>query len=116
MSKYNNVKTEYGGHKFDSKKEAARYQQLLLLEAAGKISRLRLQPRYDIVVQGIPIKIRSKKCPNGRKVQYVADFEYREIGKDSIKLVIEDVKGMKTPVYKLKRALMEAMGYEITEI
>lgn len=114
--KYSNVKTEYGGHKFDSKKEAARYQELLLLEKAGKIARLKLQPRYDIVIQGVPIKIKSDKSPNGRKVQYVADFQYMAIRDDSTKLVIEDVKGMKTPIYKLKKALMEAMGYEVTEI
>lgn len=92
-SKYGAKKTIVDGITFDSMAEAARYGALKIIEAAGLISDLRLQVRYDITV-------------NGRKVcRYVADFVYIENGKE----VVEDVKGMKTPVYNLKKKLMEAV-------
>lgn len=92
-SKYGAKKTVVDGIKFDSIAEATRYGVLKVIQAAGLISDLRLQVRYDIAV-------------NGRKVcRYVADFVYIENGKE----VVEDVKGMKTPVYNLKKKLMEAV-------
>lgn len=92
-SKYGAKKTVVDGITFDSMAEAARYGALKIIHAAGLISDLRLQVRYDITV-------------NGRKVcRYVADFVYIENGKE----VVEDVKGMKTPVYNLKKKLMEAV-------
>jgi hypothetical protein len=92
-SKYGAKKTVVDGITFDSMAEAARYGALKIVQAAGLISELRLQVRYDITV-------------NGRKVcRYVADFVYIENGKE----VVEDVKGMKTPVYNLKKKLMEAV-------
>ena len=100
MSKYRSVKTEVNGIKFDSKKEAARYQQLKLLERAGQISYLELQPRFDLIVNGTNCGF------------YKADFRYQENGK----VVVEDVKGMKTPVYNLKKKLMRAIhGIEVYE-
>ena len=93
MSKYNAVKTVVDGIKFDSKKEARRYSQLKLMEKSGAISDLSLQPRFDLIVNG-------KKCGF-----YKADFKYVENGKE----VIEDVKGMLTPVYRLKKKLVKAI-------
>jgi hypothetical protein len=73
--------------------EAARYGALKIIQAAGLIKDLRLQVPYVITV-------------NGKKIcRYVADFVYIENGKE----VVEDVKGMKTPVYNLKKKLMEAV-------
>lgn len=109
--KYNNVKTEVDGIRFDSKKEAKRYTELKLLEKAHKIARLKIQPSFKLQVQGVPICF-----DNGRQAVYRADFQYLDLEKNSTTLRIEDVKGMKTPVYKLKKAIMRAMGYEITEI
>jgi hypothetical protein len=99
-NKYRAVKTVVDGIKFDSKKEAARYQQLKLLERAGEIMELTLQPRFDLIVNGV-------KCGF-----YKADFQYLEVGK----YVVEDVKGMKTPVYNLKKKLVKAIyGIDIFE-
>lgn len=103
MNKYRNIKTTVDGHVFASKKESLRYGELKLLEKAGLIHDLQLQPRFRIEVNG------QKICV------YVADFAYMEHGKQ----VIEDVKSSatKTFVYKLKKKLLRAVyGIEITEI
>ena len=101
-NKYRAVKTEVDGIVFDSKREAARYMELMLMQRAGEIKRLELQPKYDCIV-------------NGRKIcTYRADFRY-STNENSI---VEDVKGMKTPVYKLKKKLVEALypGVIIQEV
>lgn len=102
IPKYRNRKTVVDGVTFDSQKEARRYSELKLLERAGSITSLELQPRFPIVVNGV------KVC------KYVADFGYvDQIGSP----VIEDVKGVKTPMYNLKKKLMRAVhGIEIVEI
>ena len=92
-SKYGAVKAVVDGIKFDSKKEAKRYSQLKLMERSGAITELSLQPRFDLIING-------KKCGF-----YKADFKYIENEKE----VIEDVKGMLTPVYKLKKKLVKAI-------
>ena len=101
-NKYRAVKTEVDGIMFDSKREAARYMELMLLQKAGEISRLELQPKYDCVVNG------HKIC------NYKADFRYFNANGS----VVEDVKGMKTPVYRLKKKLVEALfpGVTIQEV
>tara|TARA_R110000787_G_scaffold217305_1_gene326148 strand:- start:226 stop:546 length:321 start_codon:yes stop_codon:yes gene_type:complete len=99
--KYNAVKTTLDGITFASKAEAKRYAELKLLAEAGLIANLSLQPRFNCVVN------EHKICT------YVADFLYLESGKQ----VVEDVKGVKTPVYKLKKKLVEAIhNIKITEI
>ena len=98
-NKYRAVKTIVDGIKFDSKKGAARYSQLKLLVRAGVVTKLELQPRYDLTINTI-------KCGF-----YKADFRYFENGRE----VVEDVKGMKTDVYKIKKAIMKSMGYNIIE-
>jgi hypothetical protein len=104
--KYGNIKTVVDGIVFDSKKEAKRYAELKLLEKAGKIYLLVLQPEYIIAA---PCVI------NGRKMaarKYRADFSYIQDGKE----IVEDTKGMKTDMYKLKRHLMASIhGIEILE-
>lgn len=100
-SKYGAVRTTVDGITFASKKEAARYCQLSLMQQAGYIRDLELQPRFQIVVKG-------KSCG-----EYRADFRYVQTGD----VVVEDVKGMKTPVYRLKKRLVEALyGVKITEV
>jgi len=101
MSKYNARRTEVDGIKFDSLAEARRYGELKLLHAAGEIGQVHDHPFWDIVVNGVKI------C------RYEADFQYTENGK----LVVEDVKGVKTPMYRLKKKLMKAVhGIEIVEV
>lgn len=101
-SKFGNCKTELDGFKFDSKREAARYSELKLLQLGRKISGLRRQVPYECVVNGMLV------C------KYIADFVYLDERGDT---VVEDVKGYRTEVYKLKRKLVRAVhGVEIIEV
>lgn len=103
-SKYSNVKTEVDGVLFDSKAEARRYRELKILLDSGKIVMLTLQPKYHIHVNGVKI------C------DYIADFSYY-FAPFSTKLIVEDVKGMKTPMYRMKKKLMKAVfGIDIQEV
>lgn len=100
MSKYRAKPTVVDGIRFASKKEASRYLELRLLEKAGEINQLELQPSFDLMVSGVKV---------GR---YICDFEY----KNGDKWVYEDVKGVKTPVYRLKKKLVKALyGIDILE-
>jgi hypothetical protein len=100
MSKYHAVPTVIDGIRFDSKAEAARYRDLKIFEAAGEIYNLQVHVKYPLVVNGIKIG------------SYEADFVYGENGR----IVVEDVKGVRTPVYRLKNKLMRAIhGIEIVE-
>ena len=95
QNKYNNRITYIDGIRFSSQKEATRYASLKLLERAGVIKNLKLQPRFTLQE---PFICDGKK---ERKIEYVADFAYTENGRE----IVEDVKGEKTQVYKLKRKL-----------
>ena len=94
VSKYNNVATTIKGIKFMSKKEANRYQDLRLLEQANEISNLRLQVKYKCFVNDMLV------CT------YIADFVYFDNATQ--KEVVEDVKGCKTAIYRLKKKLVLA--------
>jgi len=109
--KYRNIKTRIGAITFDSKREAERYQELRLLITAGKVKQLELQPKFPLACGFTPVKIRSKRYPNGRQVTYTADFRYWDV--DRGKLVVEDVKGYDTTASRLRRAVVEA-EYGIT--
>lgn len=106
-SKYRNVKVEIDGYIFDSKGESNRYQSLRLLEKAGEIEGIKVHPRYPIIVDGEPLKIRSSGYPNGRIVIVELDFEYTHC--KTKELISEDWKGMDTSLSRLKRALFEAV-------
>lgn len=95
-NKYRAIPTVIDGIRFASRSEGARYVELKVLERAGKIAALELQPRYEIDVNG------HKICA------YVGDFRYLDGGKHG-KLTVEDRKGFKTPVFKLKAKLMRAV-------
>ena len=97
MSKYRNKKTQIGMYVFDSIAESKRYKELALLEKAGQIKGLELQPKF-LLQEGF-----KKNGKTYRKIEYIADFMYIENGK----VIIEDVKGMKTDVFKLKRKMFE---------
>lgn len=108
MSKYHSRKTEIDGILFDSAKEANRYCELKLLIRAGEISDLYLQPTF-ILQEDF-----DKNERHYRAITYKADFQYRQNGK----WVIEDTKGFKTEVYKIKKKLFEKVfpDYTIKEI
>lgn len=97
MNKYKNKKVQVDMYVFDSIAESKRYKELKLLEKAGRIKELELQPRF-LLQEGF-----KKNGKTYRKIEYVADFQYEENGK----LVVEDVKGIQTDVFKLKHKLFE---------
>lgn len=102
-SKFGAVKTTVDGIEFDSKAEARRYSELRLLERAGKIRNLERQVRYDLDVNGVRVGF------------YKADFRYWD--QASSQQIVEDVKGMRTPVFAIKAKLMKALHrVEIVEI
>ena len=113
-NKYNARRTKIGNITFDSGREAARYLALVEMEQAGEINHLECQPRFKITIGGVPIMMRSKRYPNGRQLTYVSDFTYLDV--QNQEKVIEDVKGQRTDVYKIKLALMQAMGYRVREV
>jgi len=108
-NKFSAEKTTRDGITFDSKREARRYDELRLLERGGEITDLRLQPEFDLLGQHMPLISDA-----GRKLKYRADFSYFDVRKG--KRVFEDAKGYRTPEYKLKRAILRAMGIEIVEV
>lgn len=104
--KYHNLRTEYAGQLFASKKEASRAAELALAERAGLIRNLRTQVSFQCVVNEQLI------C------RYVADFTYLEqlAGDTQWTEIVEDTKGVRTPLYKLKAKLVKALhGITIRE-
>ena len=92
---------------FDSKREYIRWQQLKIMQAAGKIHGLKRQVSYTLV------PAQRSSTGTERSVKYVADFVYEKDGQT----VVEDAKGYKTPEYVIKRKLMLYIhGIEIQEI
>ena len=115
VNKYGNRKTMLDGILFDSKKEASRYAELKLMQRAGVIRDLVLQPKYCL----IPTIEGSRGGVKQRATYYIADFEYWEKNGDCWKRVVEDVKSpaTKTALYKLKKKLMLwRHGVEIKEV
>ncbi|WKL16571.1 DUF1064 domain-containing protein [Comamonas testosteroni] len=106
-AKYGNKKTVTpDGVKFDSRAEARRWGHLCMQLRAGEISELRRQVAYELV-PAVKYSDASRVKP---AIRYVADFVYMEEGAE----VIEDVKGVLTPEFKLKRHLMKALlGLEV---
>ena len=107
-SKYRAVRTEVNGITFASKREAKRFCELKMLEKAGEVINLELQPRFDLEVLspiGEVVKI-------GR---YTADFRYQHF----LREVVEDVKSpaSRTEAYMLRKRHVEAQyGIRIQEI
>jgi hypothetical protein len=94
---------------FDSHREAARFQELRLLERGGEIRDLRRQVPIKLMGQGGPIETQT-----GKPMRYVADFTYVDARTDLP--VIEDAKGHATDVFKIKKAILAAMGVQVREV
>jgi len=103
-SKYGAKKTTVDGITFDSKREANRYCELKLLEKAGEITDLELQPKFELQpgFRKNGLKIRA--------ITYTADFKYIERGK----VIIEDVKGHYTQQFELRKKMFEYRYPELT--
>lgn len=100
LSKYGNIKAEADGQIFASKRERGRWMDLRLMEKAGSIKNLQRQVVYPLEINGV------KVC------DYIADFVYERADK----LVVEDSKGYRTEVFRLKSKLMRAVhGIEVFE-
>lgn len=124
-SKYNAKKVTVDDLKFDSKKEAKRYQKLKEMEQYGIIKNLQMQvpyqlipPQYDEITEMTKSgKLKTKKVLVERKVVYVADFVYEQDGK----IVVEDVKGYRRggayANFVIKRKLMlQVWGVKVREV
>lgn len=117
--KYHNKKTTLNGVAFDSRKEARRYGELLLLERAGVITDIQRQVEFELIptqrepdIVGVRGGVKKGKAIE-QAVKYVADFVYKE----NKKIVVEDTKGFKTKDYIIKRKLMLYVhGIRIKEI
>ena len=109
--KYHNERVFLDGIRFDSKKEAERYSYLKMLERIGEIEQLELQKKFVLV----PTQRNKAGKVTERAITYRADFYYysNRLGR----YVVEDAKGVKTDVYKMKKKLMLAVhGLEIVEV
>lgn len=94
--KYANIKTVVNGITFDSKGEAARYEELRILERTGEISDLRIHTRWELQPGW-----RDKDGKKWRAITYESDFDYTE----GDRFVVEDFKGIKTQVFRIKEKL-----------
>jgi hypothetical protein len=101
-SKFNNKKVCADGHKFDSLKEYEYYRELLMRQRCGDVVSFEMQVPFAVVV-------------NDKKIcKYKADFVERL---KSGLFVVVDVKGFRTPIYRLKKKLVEAIhGITIVEV
>ena len=122
INKYHAKKTIVNGIEFASRKEAHRYQELLLLQRAGEIQDLQMQVKYVLIPAQYEVYERYGKNGNrlkdGRRLierecSYIADFVYTFYGQT----VVEDTKGFRTKDYGIKRKLMLYVhGIKIKEV
>lgn len=104
--KYGAKKTICGQlHTHDSKLEAARCDQLHMMQRMGDITHLTVHPQFWFVIDGEQLK-----HDNGRRVGYKADFQYFEGDKN----VVEDCKGFITSDWPLRKAVFKALFRHIT--
>lgn len=108
MSKYHSFRVNNRYGRFDSRKEYQRYLVLLDMEKHHEIANLERQVEFLL----IPAQRDAKGKVIERAVKYKADFRYKQNGE----IVVEDVKGVKTKEYVIKRKLMlERFGIKIKE-
>lgn len=102
-NKYGAITAQVDGIKFDSRREARRWKELTLLVRAGEITGLERQVKFPLLVLGAVLG------------HYIADFVYSD--RRSGRQVIEDAKGMKTPMYRWKKKHLAAQtGIQIREV
>lgn len=127
-SKYGSRRVTVDGIVFDSQKEAKRFRELRLMERAGYIIKLQRQTKFVLIPTQREMSgefySRGKKKGQPKpgktiehEVSYYADFTYWKKTDNGWKYVVEDVKGLRTEVYKIKRKLMlERYGIRISEV
>lgn len=110
--KYHAARIERGGQKYDSMAEYRRYLQLVNLQRAGYISDLKRQVSFKLA-DGVKYSGAKRATP---ALRYVADFTYFDVADRGL-FKVEDVKGVKTPAYKIKRHLMMTVHHiEVREV
>lgn len=97
--KYNNKKTQVNAYVFDSALEARRYRQLEIMQRAGEIKDLKMQVKYELQ------EAFTKNNKHYRAITYIADFVYYD--NRTKKIIVEDTKGIKTDVFKIKQKMFE---------
>ena len=110
QAKYKNEPEKRAGVRFDSKKEARRYDELLTMLQAGLISDLRLQPQFTLQESYC-----TETGERVRAVRYTADFSYRAGGK----LIVEDGKSTATRTKEYlrnKKFMRSKFGIDIQEV
>ncbi|MBQ8893392.1 MAG: DUF1064 domain-containing protein [Clostridia bacterium] len=113
MAKYGNCRITVGGETFDSRREYARFCELKLLQRCGKIRELTRQEKFVLIpAQHIDGRLVEREC------SYRADFTYQEeIAPGHWQRVVEDAKGCRTEVYKIKKKLMlQVHGIRVREV
>ena len=116
MAKYRNKKIEIDGIVFDSKKEAKRWQELKLLQAAGMIRDLQRQVKFVLIPAQYGAELTKAKKPKciERECSYTADFVYYD---EHGARIVEDTKGFRTKDYIIKRKLLLYVhGVRIKEV
>lgn len=98
--------------KFDSKKEAAYYDQLCIHRQLGLIKDIRLQVQFLLK----PAYTDGQTGERFRAISYLADFTFYRLEDGEWKYHIVDVKGRKTKDYALKRKIMADQGHYIEEV
>ena len=119
MSKYGAIKTVVDGITFASRAEANRYCVLSYWQSQGKISDLKVQPKFPLWFDGKPLRAcdgmskKTGKPIKGKQITPVMDFSYIDNGGI---FHVEDVKGCDNPNSKLKRALVQHATGLVVEI
>ena len=109
-TKYHSAPAARTGIKFDSQKEARRYDELMTMLRAGIISDLRLQPQFTLQESYV-----AETGERIRAIRYTADFSYRFGGK----LVVEDVKSTATRTKEYlrnKKFMRSKYGIDVQEV
>jgi hypothetical protein len=101
--KYGNTKTQVGDLTFDSKAEARRWGDLVLLQRGGHISDLKRQVKVELVA-GVKLHGEDRARP---PIRLVVDFQY--LDHNTMQIVWEDCKGMETPLSRAKRHMAKAI-------
>lgn len=102
-TKYGAIRCEFSGMQFDSRLELRRWHQLTAMQTLGEISNLERQVRFPLMANGVKLG------------DYVADFRYVAwSGYDPRGVVIEDAKGVLTPLCSWKLKHMAAQGNPVT--
>ena len=91
----------WNGRTYASKAEMNRARHLAMMLKAGLITDLEEQVRYPLEANGLRIGT------------YIADFRYKNCGA----VVVEDAKGVRTPIYQRSKRHMKAQyGIDIHEV